>query len=362
VVAILFGGRSSEHAISCVSAAGVLSAIDRYKYDVIAVGITKAGAWYAFDGEPDSLRIHDGVLPEVKATGTQVRMSLDPSIRGFVAVDGSELPQAFRQVDVVFPVMHGPYGEDGTIQGALEFADVACVGSGVFASAAAMDKAHMKAMFAANRLPIGPFEVITNTQWINAKDESLARIAKLGLPVFVKPTRAGSSLGVIKVKSADALAAAIDEARTHDPKVIVEAAIENAREIECGVLVRDGIPQTSVTAEIIVHGQHEFYDFEAKYLEDSADLVVPADLPKDVESEVQALAIKAFEALDCEGFARCDFFVRENGEVILNEVNTLPGFTPISMFPRMWQASGLSYAEIIDTLIVDALRHGTGLR
>ena len=345
-----------------MSAAGVLSAIDRYKYDVIAVGITKSGAWYAFDGEPDSLQIRDGVLPEVKAAGTQVRMSLDPAVRGFVAVDGSTLPDAFSHVDVVFPVMHGPFGEDGTIQGALEFADVACVGSGVFASAAAMDKAHMKAMFRAHNLPIGGFEVITNTQWINHQSESLARVAKLGLPVFVKPTRAGSSLGVIKVKTADALEAAINEARVHDPKVIVEAAIENAREIECGVLVRDGVPRASVTAEIVVHGQHEFYDFEAKYLEDSADLVVPAELPREIESEVQALAIKAFEALDCEGFARCDFFVRENGEVILNEVNTLPGFTPISMFPRMWQASGLSYAEIIDTLIVDAMRRGTGLR
>ncbi|MEY4348110.1 MAG: hypothetical protein RIS43_529 [Actinomycetota bacterium] len=362
VVAVLFGGRSSEHAISCVSAAGVLSAIDTYKYEVIAVGITKSGAWFVFDGAPEELTIRDGALPEVRAVGREVRMSLDPHIRGFVAVDGKPLPDAFARVDVVFPVMHGPYGEDGTIQGALEFADVPCVGSGVFASAAAMDKAHMKAMFGAHRLPIGAYEVISNAQWVHHKPEVLKRVAGLGLPVFVKPTRAGSSLGVVKVKDAAQLEDAINQARTHDPKVIVEAAIEDAREIECGVLVRDGVAQASVAAEIIVHGKHEFYDFEAKYLEDSADLVVPADLPAETLREVQSLAIKAFDALDCEGFARCDFFVKRNGEVILNEVNTLPGFTPISMFPRMWQSSGLSYSEIIDALILDALRRGTGLR
>ncbi|MEY4323750.1 MAG: hypothetical protein RL410_1531 [Actinomycetota bacterium] len=362
VVAVLFGGRSSEHAISCVSAAGVLGAIDTYKYEVIAIGITKSGGWFIFDGSPEELKIRDGVLPEVRAVGREVRMSLDPQIRGFVAVDGKALPDAFGRVDVVFPVMHGPYGEDGTIQGALEFADIPCIGSGVFASAAAMDKAHMKAMFGAHRLPIGAFEVITNSQWMHNKADALKRVAGLGLPVFVKPTRAGSSLGVVKVKDASQIEDAINSARVHDPKVIVEASIEDAREIECGVLVRDGIAHASVAAEIIVHGQHEFYDFEAKYLENSADLVVPADLPVETLKEVQDLAIKAFEALDCEGFARCDFFVKSNGEVIVNEVNTLPGFTPISMFPRMWQASGLSYPEIIDTLILDALRRGTGLR
>jgi D-alanine-D-alanine ligase len=220
----------------------------------------------------------------------------------------------------------------------------------------------MKAMLSAHQLPIGDFVVISDALWRTDKAAALESAASMGFPVFVKPTRAGSSLGVVKVKAASELEAAITQARLHDPKVIVEAAISGMREVECGVLVRDGIAQASVPAEIIVSGNHEFYDFEAKYLEDSAELRVPADLPADVVGDVQKLAIDAFNALDCEGFARCDFFVLQNGEVIVNEVNTLPGFTPISMFPRMWQATGLSYPEIIDALIVDAMRRGTGLR
>lgn len=363
VVAVLFGGRSSEHSISCLSAASVLAAIDRAEYDVVAVAIARDGRMFVHSGDTSSLIKTGDALPEVSATGQQVVLSTDPSIRGFVSVDGSPLPPLYQSVDAVFPVLHGPYGEDGTIQGALEFAQLPCVGSGVFASAAAMDKTHMKALFVAHGLPVGGFEVVTSAQWQHSPDACSERIDALGYPVFVKPARAGSSIGISKVHSRAGLAAAMSAAQVHDPKVIVEAAISNAREIECGVLVdSSGVPHASVPAEIIVKGAHEFYDFEAKYLEDSAELQVPAQIDEETTARVQAAAIAAFEALACEGFARCDFFVRKSGEVIVNEVNTLPGFTSISMFPRMWQASGLSYPEIVATLIRDALRRGCGLR
>jgi D-alanine-D-alanine ligase len=226
-----------------------------------------------------------------------------------------------------------------------------------------MDKAHMKSMFVAHGLPVGPFEVISDAQWQRDASTCIDRVASLGFPVFVKPSRAGSSIGITKVKSRGELRAAIEDARQHDPKVIVEAAVTGMREIECGVLVDDaGIARASLPAEIIVTGDHEFYDFEAKYLEDSAVLQVPADIDAETTKRVQQAAIDAFESLDCEGFARCDFFVLSDGDVIINEVNTLPGFTSISMFPRMWQATGLSYPEIVATLIRDALRRGCGLR
>jgi len=362
-VAVIFGGRSSEHSISCVSAAGVLAAIDRAVFDVLAIGITRDGRWFTHSGDVNELRLTDGKLPEVLATGQQILLSTDPNIRGFVSVDGEVLPAAYQSVDIAFPILHGPFGEDGTIQGALEFASIPCVGSGVFASAAAMDKAHMKAVFKAHGLAVGPFEVVTDSQWRNDEAAAIARVAKLGFPVFVKPTRAGSSIGISKVSEISQLKAAIIEARRHDPKVIVEAAVGDMREIECGVLVdASGVPRTSVPAEIIVGGGREFYDFEAKYLEDSAELRVPADLDVATTQRVQAAAVAAFGALDCEGFARCDFFVLANGEVIVNEVNTLPGFTPISMFPRMWLASGMTYVQLVDALLRDALRRGTGLR
>lgn len=363
VVVVVFGGRSSEHSISCLSAGGVLSALDRTVFNVLAVGIARDGRMYLQQGDPDLLAVNGDELPEVITGGQRVVISTDPTIRGFVSPTGEELPPALQHVDAVFSVLHGPFGEDGTIQGALELAGIPCVGSGVFASAAAMDKAHMKSMFRAAGLPVGAYEVVTAAEWQTDQGACLARAAALGFPVFVKPARAGSSIGITKVKSADALAAAIEAARRHDPKVVVEAAVSGIREIECGVLVDEqGVARASVPAEIIVRGEHEFYDFEAKYLEDSAELCVPADLSAEVVAAVQALALAAFAAVDCEGFARCDFFLRENGEILVNEVNTLPGFTAISMFPRMWQASGLTYPEIVERLVRDALRRGAGLR
>lgn len=353
-VAVLFGGRSSEHAISCVSAGNVMAAIDRDTYNVIPIGITTDGKWLLQDDHAE-LSMSDGRLPVI-TSGSALTVTSVPG----AAIVGSQL---LSTIDVVFPLLHGPWGEDGTIQGFLELAAIPYVGSGVYASAAAMDKVHMKAAFRAAGLPVGPYAVVQPRQWERARDAVIAQLAELPFPLYVKPTRAGSSVGITKVKRPDELAAAIDAARAHDPKVIVEVGVEGAREIECAVLVgKDGVPHASVLGEIKVDAAHEFYDFAAKYLDDGAELIVPAALPDDVTQQVQQLAVEAFEALDCEGLARVDFFVRDNGDVIINEVNTMPGFTPISMYPRLWAASGVAYAELIDTLISDALRRGTGLR
>ncbi len=362
-VAVVFGGRSSEHAISCVSAGSVLRALDRERYDVVPIGLTTDGRWVLESDDPDRLRITDGVLPAVDGSGTSLVLPGDPTRRDLEVHAPGDVPGTLAGVDVVFPVLHGAYGEDGTIQGLLEMAGVPYVGSGVLASAAAMDKGVMKALFANAGLAQAPYAVITDRDWARDRDAALARVAALGLPVFVKPARAGSSLGISKVSDADGLVTAIEFAREHDPRVVVEASVENAREIECGVLVdADGVPQASVCAEIVVKGDHEFYDFEAKYLDDAADLVVPADLPASISDEVRALAIRAFDALSCEGLARCDFFVTAEGRVVINEVNTMPGFTSISMFPRVWQETGVDYPTLVDRLVADALRRGTGLR
>lgn len=353
-VAVLFGGRSNEHAISCVSAGNVMAAIDRTKYNVIPIGITTDGKWL-LQRDIANLQISDGRLPEI-TSGDALNVTSVPGS----AITGSDL---LSSIDVVFPLLHGPWGEDGTIQGFLELAAIPYVGSGVYASAASMDKLHMKAAFRAAGLPVGDYAAVLPRDWDMHADDVLARLRELPLPLFVKPARAGSSVGITKVKRYDELRPAINEARRHDPKVIVEAGIEGAREIECAVLVgRDGVARASVLGEIKVDAAHEFYDFDAKYIADGADLIVPADLPPAITTAVQDVALAAFAALDCEGLARVDFFVRDTGEVLLNEVNTMPGFTPISMYPRLWAATGVSYAELIDVLITDAVRRGTGLR
>ena len=332
-----------------------MAAIDRGKYDVIPIGITPDGRWL-LQSAGEQLSIVDGALPGITA-GDAVTLTSVPHSE--VLVSGG---QALSQIDVVFPLLHGPWGEDGTIQGLFELAAIPYVGSGVYASSAAMDKVHMKAAFRAAGLAVGPYETVTDRQWRSDPHAVLQRLRALQFPVFVKPARAGSSVGITKVDDPDSLRAAIEEARLHDPKVIVEQGVVGAREIECAVLVVDGEPRASQAGEIRVHPDHAFYDFEAKYLDDGADLIVPADLDPAVLQRVQDLSIAAFEALDCEGLARVDFFVLPDGEVLLNEVNTMPGFTPISMFPRMWAASGIDYRTLIDTLISDALRRGTGLR
>ena len=295
--------------------------------------------------------------------GSSVVLAGDPTRTEIAVQAAGDVPRSLAAVDVVFPVLHGPYGEDGTIQGLLEMAGVPYIGSGVLASAAAMDKGAMKAMFAVAGLNQAPYVVVTDRQWRTDQQGSMERIEALGFPMFVKPARAGSSVGITKVKDASTLVNAIEEARKHDPKIVVEAGVADAREIECGVLVdADGAPRASICAEIIVHGNHEFYDFEAKYLDDAAELVVPASLTADELRDVQELSVRAFEALGCEGLARCDFFLTSDGRWLINEVNTMPGFTSISMYPRVWAESGIEYPALVDALVQDALRRGTGRR
>lgn len=362
-VAVIYGGRSSEHAISCVSAGSILRALDPEVFDVVPIGITTNGHIVLEAVDPDRLRIRDGILPMVSSGAAPLSLSADPTMPAVSVAEPGAVPQALADIDVVFPVLHGPWGEDGTVQGLLEMAGVPYVGSGVMSSAVAMDKAAMKAMFAAAGLEVGPYVVITARQWATDSQTCIDRVAAMGFPVFVKPARAGSSMGITKVHDVEDLAAAIEIARGHDPKVVVEASIESAREIECGVLMDPhGSPIASRCAEIIVRGDHEFYDFDAKYLDDSAELVVPADLIPSVEERVRATAVRAFEALDCEGLARVDFFVRADGSMLVNEVNTMPGFTSISMYPRMWAATGIEYPELVSRLVHDAIRRGTGLR
>jgi D-alanine-D-alanine ligase len=352
-IAVVYGGRSSEHSISCISAGAIRRALDTQRYDVIPIGISHDGGWYLQQTDPQELRIIDGVLPHVHPNENRVTFHADPTL----------LDDQIGRIDVVFPVLHGPYGEDGTVQGLFELAGIPYVGSGVLSSAVAMDKGYMKALFAAAGLGVGPYVVITDRQWRTDQAECKARIAALGFPIFVKPARAGSSQGITKVRSLPELDAAIAEARKHDPRLVIEAGINGVREIECAVMVdAEGIARASCCAEIIVRAGHEFYDFAAKYLEDAADLVVPADIPEDVEARMRELAVVAFDALGCEGLARVDFFLLPDGSVVVNEVNTMPGFTPISMFPRMWQESGIEYEQLVDSLVADALRRGTGLR
>jgi D-alanine-D-alanine ligase len=364
-VAIVFGGRSSEHAVSCSTAAGVMRAIDRDAYDVIPIGISRDGHWVLTDGDPQRLELTADRTPEVSAEGAGVVVPLATTERELTTLEPSEVPRSLGEVDVVFPLLHGPFGEDGTIQGMLEMADIRYVGSGVFASAAGMDKHHMKVLFAGAGLPVGPYVVITDAQWQRDRAAAMDAVAALDFPVFVKPARAGSSMGISKVSHPEALEGAIELARSHDRKVVVEQGIVG-REIECAVLQGRGTdgPRVSHVGEIAVTagGGHEFYDFEAKYLDDGAVLSCPADVPEAVSVEVQRLAAAAFEALGCEGLARVDCFYTETGDVVVNEINTMPGFTPHSMYPQMWQATGLGYPELIDELLQLALTRPVGLR
>src|SRR5215210_3092560 len=364
-VAVVFGGRSSEHAISCVTAGSVLQAIDRDAYDVVPVGIATDGRWVLESGDPDRLQIKGpDQLPAVDGDRATVALARESQGTDLVVTEASQPPHTLGEVDVVFPLLHGPWGEDGTIQGLLEMAGVRYVGAGVLASAVSMDKAYMKVVLAAAGLPQMPSQTVTAREWYRDPDGVTHRIGELGYPVFVKPARGGSSIGISKVHRAGELADAIEEAHRHDPKALVEVSAEGAREIECGVLqALDGTPETSLPAEIRITGDHEFYDFAAKYLpEEHTELDVPADIPDDIATTLRELAVRAFEAVGCEGLARVDFFVFPDGSVVVNEINTMPGFTPLSMFPRMWAATGLDYPALVDRLIQLALKRDTGLR
>ncbi len=343
-VAVVFGGRSSEHAISCVTAGSVLKALDRARYDVIPIGIATDGRWVLEADDSDRLAIAGpDQLP---------------------AVDGDRAPATIGDVDVVFPLLHGPWGEDGTIQGMLEMAGKRYVGSGVLASAVGMDKAYLKVVLAAAGLPVMPSTTVTAREWTEGGLRARERVAALGYPVFVKPARGGSSIGIGKAHGPDELDQAIEGALRHDPKVLVEVSAEGAREVECGVLeALDGGVETTTPAEIRITGDHEFYDFEAKYLpEEATELDVPADVPDETARELRDLAERAFLAVGCEGLARVDFFLMPDGSLIVNELNTMPGFTPLSMFPRMWAASGVDYPALVDRLVALAMQRSIGLR
>lgn len=364
-VAVLFGGRSSEHAVSCVTAAGVLGAINKDKYDVIPIGIAKSGQWVLAAADTAQWSLSAASLPEVPPSAETVTLAEIGGEHQLIAATPDAVPRELGTVDVVFPLLHGPFGEDGTIQGLLELSDTRYVGAGVLASAVGMDKHYMKVVFEAAGLRVGPYLAVTDRQWLNDAEAVRKQVDRLGFPVFVKPARAGSSMGISKVDSLDELDAAIEEARRHDRKLVIEAGIVG-REIECAVLEGRGTsaPRTSMPGEIsVAGGGHDFYDFNAKYVEDdAASLSCPADIPEEAIARVRELAAAAFDAVGAEGLSRVDFFYTPDGELIINEINTMPGFTPKSMYPQMWAASGLDYADLIDELIYLALNRKTGLR
>jgi len=348
-VAIICGGRSSEHEISCTSAGGVLSAIDRSEYEPVLIGISKSGKWFLLP-EDHPLSIIGTNLPTVPESGTPVTLSID----GFSA-DGKNL-----SIDIVFPVLHGPYGEDGTIQGLLEMTNIAYVGSGVLASAVAMDKSFAKPIFAAHGIKVAAGFVARASEWQKDKAKIQKAADQLGYPVFVKPARGGSSRGTTKVKSAAALATALDEAHRFDPKALVEQEIRGF-EIECAVLEVNGEAKASLVGQIKIDSKYEFYDFEAKYLDGATTIQLPAPIDQKIADEIRAKAVDAFISLGCSGLARVDFFLTPSNEIIINELNTMPGFTATSVFPKMWEATGVSYTQVITHLLQAALNRNNGV-
>ncbi|MDP1711592.1 MAG: D-alanine--D-alanine ligase family protein [Candidatus Nanopelagicaceae bacterium] len=350
VVGILCGGRSSEHEISCISTGGILAAIDRERYEPVVIGITRtAGRWILIP-EDYPLAIVDGVLPTVPEDGVKV----NTDISGFTA-NGKPL-----HLDLIFPMLHGPYGEDGTIQGFCEIANIPYVGSGVLASAAGMDKSFAKTVFSAHGMKVAEGTVITTEQWRDNRAACEALLSGFSYPLFVKPARGGSSRGTTKVKSVVALAAAIGEAHKYDRKAMIEEMVPGI-EVECAVLEVDGEVKTSLPGEIIIDERFEFYDFQAKYLDDGTSARVPANIPAQAIQEIQRLAALAFTSLGCAGLARVDFFYRPDGQVVINELNTMPGFTPTSVFPTLWAERGVTYSQIIHELIKGALTRKNGV-
>jgi len=356
---IVFGGQSSEHEISCLTTAGVMGALDETRFAAFGIGIAKSGRWVrygaaemaALEGSGSGFPVVDEALPEAVLTRDAGRVVLSTLRDGRLA-DGVE-------IDVALPLLHGPWGEDGTIQGLFEMLGLCYVGAGVAASAVGMDKHLAKVVLAAAGLRVEPYVVCDAAQ---SGAEAVAAVAAAGIryPVYVKPARGGSSVGISKVHEAAALPAALELARRFDPKVLIEQSVEHAREIECAVLGpasgRSGEARASRPGEIIVHNADRFYSYEAKYVDaGAADVVTPADLPDPIARAVRGAAVTAFHAIGAEGLARVDFLVPPNGDVVVNEINTMPGFTSISAFPRMWQAEGMSYTELISDLIDQAL-------
>jgi len=371
---VIYGGRSGEHEVSLASAAAVFKNLDPVRYEAIPIKIEKDGRWSlperppAIDKAADV--IHETHAPRLEADdrrethlvarpGGDTLVTLDPSTRAEEPARSGQATVSGVKLDVVFPVLHGPYGEDGTVQGLLELANVPYVGAGVLASAVGMDKAAMKLVLAAKGLPICDYEVVLRRDWQHDERATLQTVVdRLGFPVFVKPANLGSSVGISKAKHVAELRTAIKLAGEFDRKVIVEAAVPKAREIEVAVLGNDE-PDASVPGEIIPSG--EFYDYEAKYLNADSRDVIPAPLPERLTQEIRQLAVAAFKALDCAGMARVDFLLADDGSgsLYVNELNTIPGFTTISMYSKMWAASGVSYPQLIDRLIALAIERHT---
>ncbi len=346
-VAVLFGGKSGEHEISLASARSVMAAIDKEKYEVFPVGITKTGRWLT-TGDPMALlsagkQDGDGAAGEEDALALAGRRELIPGTHA----------ARFPIVDVVFPVLHGTYGEDGSIQGLLELADLPYVGAGILGSTLGLDKIAMKYVLQANNLPVVDYYAVLRKDWKAEPDRVIAEVeSQFSYPVFIKPANLGSSVGVSKAHHREELRRGLDLAGRFDRKLLVEAAI-NAREVECSVLGNDD-PVASVPGEVVPC--NEFYDYKAKYIDGDSVLIIPAELPQETTKHIQELAVRAFRAIDCAGMARVDFFLcRDTGRLYINELNTIPGFTSISMYPKLWEASGLSYPELIDRLIELAL-------
>jgi D-alanine-D-alanine ligase len=381
-VAVIFGGKGPEHAVSCMGGGNMLRSIDRDKYEVIPVGITRDGHWVLAADEPARLTAGGDELPSVESVaqpGRAVVPWADPAGQAVATFsEPGDIPNLLGQVDVVLPVLHGPFGEDGTIQGLLEMAGVPYVGSGVLASAVSMDKEYMKIVFQARGLPVGPHVVLRERDWPVSGaaaaspldlEQDLARkramdaIAELGWPLFVKPARGGSSIGTSRATDLTELQACIDNARSYDPKVIVEAAIEGS-EVECGVIegVDGAPPDVSLPGLLRIGGGEEFFDFEAKYLDEASVMVIPAPIPAEHQQEIRRMAAVAFEAVSAEGLSRVDFFYTPDGQILINEINTIPGLSPTSYFQKLWEASGLKFPQIIDRLLETARKKRPGLR
>ena len=367
-VAVVFGGRSTEHAVSCASAGLILSAIDQDRYEVLPIGIATDGRWVLTSGDPARLALSSGSVPSVESVAVgdgEIVSRAGPSGPALQVMSPGSVPLDLGSVDVVLPLLHGTYGEDGTLQGLLEMTGTRYAGAGVFASAAGMDKEYMKLLMSARGLPAGRYVVVRDRDWraVAERKRILDEIAELGWPVFVKPARGGSSIGITRVSVLDDVEPAIEAARAHDPKVLVEAAVDGI-EVECAVLegLDGGPPEASVPGQVVVDPGSSFYDFEAKYLASATTMRIPAPVPVEAASEIRRMACVAFDAISCEGLARVDFFYTPAGQVLVNEINTMPGMTPASGFPMMWAASGLPLPQLVDRIIQTALRKRPGLR
>jgi D-alanine-D-alanine ligase len=367
-VGVLYGGRSGEHEVSLASAAAVFSSLDRKRYEPIAIRIEKDGRWALADRPPTTMSAAEVIeharleAARPSRSGREVHLMARPSEETILSIDRRSSRDDEGQavvtglnLDVIFPVLHGPYGEDGTIQGLLELANVPYVGAGVLASALGMDKAVMKVVFAAAGLPVCPYRAVLRHDWQSHRDTIATDLEKaLGYPMFVKPANLGSSVGISKAKTRPELMNAMDLAGSFDRKIVIEAAVQDAREIECAVLGNDN-PEASTPGEVIP--SREFYDYEAKYLDDGSKVVIPANIGPKTAAEIQRLSILAFKAIDGAGMARVDFLLSPD-KIFVNEINTIPGFTTISMYSKLWAASGVDYPSLLDRLVALALeRH-----